>query len=50
MVEQCNGGDSSPTGGELIFHDDKLQAHTLHSLNMMRKNRTFCDVILHVSW
>uniref|UniRef100_A0A1B6DBP3 Kelch-like protein diablo n=1 Tax=Clastoptera arizonana TaxID=38151 RepID=A0A1B6DBP3_9HEMI len=48
MVEQSNGGDSSPTGAELIFHDEKLQAYTLHSLNMMRKNRTFCDVILHV--
>ncbi|XP_046682683.1 influenza virus NS1A-binding protein homolog isoform X2 [Homalodisca vitripennis] len=49
MVEQCsNSGETSPTGAELLFTDDKLTVRTLHSLNMMRKNRTFCDVILHV--
>ncbi|XP_017784244.1 PREDICTED: influenza virus NS1A-binding protein-like isoform X2 [Nicrophorus vespilloides] len=32
----------------LIFTDDKLQDNTLSALNMMRKNRHFCDVILHV--
>lgn len=39
MVEQIKG---------LIYQDDHLPSQTLHSLNMMRKNRTFCDVILHV--
>ncbi|XP_054274096.1 influenza virus NS1A-binding protein homolog isoform X2 [Macrosteles quadrilineatus] len=48
MTEQSNGGDASPTGNELLFMDDKMPVRTLHSLNMMRKNRTFCDVILHV--
>lgn len=48
MVEQTPSGDTPLVGGDLLFHDNKLQAQTLHSLNMMRKNRTFCDVILHV--
>jgi len=49
MVEQCSSdGESSPTCSELVFTDDKLPSHTLHSLNMMRKNRSFCDVVLHV--
>ncbi|XP_075229233.1 influenza virus NS1A-binding protein homolog isoform X2 [Lycorma delicatula] len=39
MVEQIKG---------LVYQDDQLPSQTLHSLNMMRKNRTFCDVILHV--
>ena len=33
----------------LIFHDETHHHNLLHSLNTMRKNRTFCDVILHVS-
>lgn len=33
----------------LIFQDDGHPSQLLHSLNTMRKNRTFCDVILHVS-
>lgn len=32
----------------LEFIDEFHQANTLKSLNMMRKNRYFCDVILHV--
>ncbi|XP_018568306.1 influenza virus NS1A-binding protein isoform X2 [Anoplophora glabripennis] len=32
---------------QLEFLDDVHQANMLHSLNMMRKNRHFCDVILH---
>nr|XP_023022272.1 influenza virus NS1A-binding protein-like [Leptinotarsa decemlineata] len=32
----------------LEFFDDIHQANMLKSLNMMRKNRHFCDVILHV--
>nr|CAI5827801.1 unnamed protein product [Callosobruchus analis] len=32
----------------LEFFDDVHQGHILNSLNMMRKNRHFCDVILHV--
>ncbi|CAH1100219.1 unnamed protein product [Psylliodes chrysocephalus] len=32
----------------LEFFDETLQIHVLKSLNMMRKNRHFCDVILHV--
>lgn len=33
----------------LIFQDVTHHQNLLHSLNTMRKNRTFCDVILHVS-
>lgn len=33
----------------LIFQDDTHHLNLLQSLNTMRKNRTFCDVILHVS-
>lgn len=33
----------------LIFQDENHSSQLLNSLNMMRKNRTFCDVILHVS-
>jgi hypothetical protein len=51
MVEQLQQNDqaqvASVTG--LVFEDDEHNAHTLQSLNMMRKNRHFCDVILHVS-
>lgn len=32
----------------LSFSDDRHTSQILHSLNMMRKNRTFCDVLLHV--
>lgn len=32
----------------LLFTDEKHQANTLAALNKMRKNRHFCDVILHV--
>ncbi|KAL3287512.1 hypothetical protein HHI36_001981 [Cryptolaemus montrouzieri] len=32
----------------LEFVDDIHKANTLSALNMMRKNRQFCDVILHV--
>lgn len=32
----------------LCFKDDSLHSDTLNALNMMRKNRHFCDVILHV--
>ncbi len=32
----------------LVFKDDNHHSQLLRSLNMMRRNRTFCDVILHV--
>nr|CAD7447870.1 unnamed protein product [Timema bartmani] len=31
----------------LVFQDDQHNSRTLQSLNMMRKNRHFCDVVLH---
>lgn len=34
--------------GPLIFDDTDHHCRTLQALNMMRKNRHFCDVILHV--
>lgn len=33
----------------LVFQDDSHPSQLLSSMNTMRKNRTFCDVILHVS-
>ncbi|XP_071448802.1 influenza virus NS1A-binding protein homolog A-like isoform X1 [Hetaerina americana] len=33
---------------DLVFEDEKHLGRTLQALNMMRKNRHFCDVILHV--
>lgn len=32
----------------LEMTDEDLRVNTLNALNMMRKNRHFCDVILHV--
>jgi hypothetical protein len=32
-----------------VFEDKEHNTRTLQSLNMMRKNRHFCDVVLHVS-
>ncbi|XP_039297787.1 influenza virus NS1A-binding protein-like [Nilaparvata lugens] len=40
MAEQTNAG--------LVFEDELLPPRTLHNMNMMRKNRSFCDVILKV--
>lgn len=34
--------------GPLVFDDTDHHCRTLQALNMMRKNRHFCDVILHV--
>ncbi|XP_066999249.1 influenza virus NS1A-binding protein homolog isoform X2 [Anabrus simplex] len=45
MVEQQS--DPAQVDG-LVFIDDKHNQHTLQALNMMRKNKHFCDVILHV--
>lgn len=33
---------------DLDYTDEAHQENTLANLNMMRKNRHFCDVILHV--
>jgi hypothetical protein len=35
--------------GDLVFEDEQHNTHTLQALNMMRKNRHFCDIVLHVS-
>lgn len=40
-------GDETPEP-DLVFEDEQLPLATLCSLNMMRKNRHFCDVVLHV--
>lgn len=63
-IAAMNGHHHSPSNGDippdmsaiedpepelhLEFFDEVHQANTLKSLNMMRKNRHFCDVILHV--
>lgn len=49
--EASSGLEDTPNEPEvqhLDFFDDIHQTSTLKSLNMMRKNRHFCDVILHV--
>lgn len=53
--EYVNGDACAGEGGgateaevcELAFEDAGLVAAALHALNMMRKNRHFCDVVLH---
>jgi len=46
MSPDLNGCD---TGAVFVMEDEDHQSALLNSLNMMRKSRTFCDVILHVS-
>ncbi|XP_047001458.1 influenza virus NS1A-binding protein homolog isoform X1 [Schistocerca americana] len=46
MVE--NGGHLTQVVDGLTFQDDKHSQRTLQALHMMRKNRHFCDVVLHV--
>jgi hypothetical protein len=50
MVEQLNQNDQAQAASVvgLVFEDQEHNTHTLQSLNKMRKNRHFCDVILHV--
>jgi influenza virus NS1A-binding protein len=50
MVEQLQQTDQAQAAsvGGLVFEDEEHNTHTLQSLNKMRKNRHFCDVILHV--
>ena len=49
-MEQLHQNDQAQAAsvGGLVFEDDEHNTHTLQSLNKMRKNRHFCDVILHV--
>jgi len=46
MSSDLNGSD---TGAMFVMEDEDHQTVLLNSLNMMRKSRTFCDVILNVS-
>jgi hypothetical protein len=50
MVEQVHQNDQAQAAsvGGLVFEDEEHNTYTLQSLNKMRKNRHFCDVILHV--
>lgn len=47
MSPDLNGCD---TGAMFVMEDEDHQSVLLNSLNMMRKSRTFCDVILNVSY
>lgn len=47
MSSDLNGSD---TDEMFIMEDEDHQTVLLNSLNMMRKSRTFCDVILKVSF
>lgn len=44
-----NGDSESLNDSVLELQDERHPQLTLASLNMMRKNRHFCDVVLHVS-
>ena len=33
----------------MVFEDKEYHSNILDNLNMLRKNKQFCDVILHVS-
>lgn len=46
MSPDLNGCDM---GAIFLMEDEDHQTVLLNSLNMMRKSRTFCDVILNVS-
>lgn len=46
LSPDLNGCDTSEI---FVMEDDYHQTVLLNSLNMMRKSRTFCDVILNVS-
>ena len=48
LTEDEEAQDAS-TSAPLVFDDSDHHCRTLQALNMMRKNRHFCDVILHVS-
>ncbi|XP_069678685.1 influenza virus NS1A-binding protein homolog A-like isoform X2 [Periplaneta americana] len=49
MVEQNDQAQVASVGaGGLVFEDEQHNSRTLQALNMMRKNKHFCDVILHV--
>lgn len=37
------------TGAMFVMKDEDHQTELFNSLNIMRKSRTFCDVILNVS-
>lgn len=49
-MEQLHQNDQAQAAsvGGLVFEDEEHNTHTLQSLNKMRKNRHFCDIILHV--
>jgi hypothetical protein len=51
MVEHLQQNEQAQVAsvGGLVFEDEQHNTQTLQALNMMRKNRQFCDVILHVS-
>lgn len=46
-MEELSNREDTVEELQLEFLDEIHQASMLHSLNMMRKNRHFCDVILH---
>jgi len=47
MSFNFNGCD---TGAMFVMKDEDYRTELLNSLNMMRKSRTFCDIILNVGW
>lgn len=43
-----NGVNGTSGHGELVFEDEDLVPSAMRTINMMRKNKHFCDVVLHV--
>lgn len=49
FIGNCGDGSGGEDGAELCFEDEGLVPAAMRALNMMRKNRHFCDVVLYVS-
>lgn len=49
MASGINGSNGVVGHGDLVFNDEDLVPTAMRAINMMRKNKHFCDVVLHVS-
>lgn len=47
MASGINGSNGVVGHGDLVFNDEDLVPTAMRAINMMRKNKHFCDVVLH---
>ncbi|XP_077283811.1 influenza virus NS1A-binding protein homolog isoform X1 [Arctopsyche grandis] len=47
VASGANGSNGVVGPGDLVFDDEDLVPAAMRALNMMRKNKHFCDVVLH---